>query len=273
MGGKGTFGPGIRGDPIPVAELDGVWDVRRLSGVLPPMYGVRKRIGATRGETIVGPVRMSFEVRGNELHYRAPLSGFVDVLEGEGDVLNGRATFNGKEYARFELRRVAMATEEGLHTQLVKHVDEALAMEQNVLRMLDGMIATTDDPEIKEKLRQHKAETETHSDRMQSRLDALGAQPSVVREAGGVLGALMKSVVDLARGEKAGRNARDGYATEHMEIAAYQLLERIAERAGDTETAEAARLNRADEERMAQEIDAKWDRFAELSLKEEGVAV
>src|SRR3954454_14760437 len=160
-----------------------------------------------------------------------------------------------------------------LKDQLTKHIDEALGMEQNVLRMLDSMIETTDDEEIRSQLREHKLETEQHAERLERRLEALGASPSTVREAGGVMGALMKSVVDLVRGEKAGRNARDGYATEHMEIAAYQLLERIAERAGDAETAEAARLNRADEERMAQEIDANWDKFAELSLKEEGVAV
>jgi ferritin-like metal-binding protein YciE len=256
-----------------VVQLDGVWDVKRVSGALPPMYGVRKRIGGTVGETLLGPVRVKFDVRGDELHYRGPLAGFVDIVEGEGDVLRGRATFNGTEYARFELTRVPMTTQQELNAQLIKHVDEALAMEQSVLRLLDGMISTTDDAGIKETLRQHKVETETHADRLQARLDALGAQPSVVREAGGVLGALMKSVVDLARGEKAGRNARDGYAAEHMEIAAYQLLERIAQVAGDEETAEVARLNRADEERMARELEANWDRFAELSLKEEGIAL
>jgi ferritin-like metal-binding protein YciE len=148
-----------------------------------------------------------------------------------------------------------------------------LAMENNVLRMLDGMIDTTDDFEIKTILRRHKAETDAHATRMRERLEAHGESPSTVREAGGVLGALMKSVVDMARGEKAGHNARDGYATEAMEIASYQLLERIAQKAGDEETAQAARLNRADEERMATEIDENWDKFAELSLKEEGVVV
>jgi ferritin-like metal-binding protein YciE len=160
-----------------------------------------------------------------------------------------------------------------LQSQLVKHIDEALAMEQNVLRMLDSMISTTDDPEIKGQLREHKLETEKQADRMQRRLEAHGASPSMVREGVGIMQALMKSVLDVARTEKAGRNARDGYATEAMEIAAYQLLERIAERAGDEATAEAARESRAEEEAMARRIEANWDRFAELSLQEAGVAV
>ena len=158
-----------------------------------------------------------------------------------------------------------------LEDQLVKHIDEAYAMEQNVLRMLDGMISTTEDPEIRRELEQHKRETQQHAERMRARLDAHGAQPSLVREAGGIMGALMKGVVDMARGEKPGRNARDGFATEHMEIASYELLERIAQRAGDEETAAAARQNRADEEQMAAKIAANWDRFADLSLEDAGV--
>jgi ferritin-like metal-binding protein YciE len=159
-----------------------------------------------------------------------------------------------------------------LKDQLTKHIDEAIAMEQDVLRMLDSMIETTDDDEIKGELREHKLETERQSERLRERLEAHGSQPSLVREAGGVMGALMKSVVDVARTEKAGRNARDGYATEHMEIASYQLLERIALRAGDEQTAQVARQNREDEEAMAKRLEAHWDRFADLSLADAGVA-
>ena len=255
-----------------MAQLDGVWDVHRTGGFLPPLAGMRKRISGTRGVTLVGPARMRFEVRGNELHYRRPFQEFADVLEPLGeDLVRGRATFMGREYGTFELRRIELTQAEGLEQQLVKSIDEALAMENNVLRMLDGMIETTDDPEIKTLLERHRAETEAHATRMRKRLEAHGESPSTVREAGGVLGALMKNVVDMARGEKAGRDARDGYATEAMEIASYQLLERIAQKAGDEETAEAARLNRADEEKMASDIEGNWDRFAELSLKEEGI--
>jgi ferritin-like metal-binding protein YciE len=164
-----------------------------------------------------------------------------------------------------------MMASQQLEDQLVRHIDEALAMEKNVLRMLDGMIETTEDEEITSELRHHKLETEQHAERLEKRLAAHDASPSTVREAGGIAGALMKGVVDMVRGEKAGRNARDGYATEHLEIASYQLLERIAQKAGDEETAEVARQNRADEEAMAKKIEANWDKFAELSLKEEGV--
>jgi ferritin-like metal-binding protein YciE len=160
-----------------------------------------------------------------------------------------------------------------INDQLVKHIDEAISMEENVKRMLDGMIETTDDAGVIDLLEHHKVETEQHSQRLRERLEAHGASPSMVREAAGILGALAKLPLDMVRGEKTGRNARDGYATEHMEIASYQLLERIATRAGDEETAEVARLNRAEEEAMARKLDEHWDTFAELSLREEGVTV
>ena len=100
---------------------------------------------------------------------------------------------------------------------------------------------------------------------------AHGAAPSTVRQLGGILGALAKMPLDLVRGEKAGRNARDGYATEHMEIASYELLKRVAQRAGDDETVTACDEIIGQEQAMADLIAANWDTFAELSLREEGV--
>jgi ferritin-like metal-binding protein YciE len=254
----------------PVAQLDGLWRVERTGGALPPLYGISKRIREGRGQTLVaGRLGVPFEVRGLELRYTGPLAGLVDVLEPEGDGFRGRSTFRGREIGRFAMRR--QDVNDQLREQLVKHISEAHAMEQNVLRMLDSMIATTEDEDILEALRLHRVETEEHRDRMARRLEAHGESSSLVRDAGGILGAMMKGVVDIARGQKAGRNARDGYATEHLEIASYALLERVARRAGDEETAEAAAQNRADEERMAKLFEDRWDRFAELSLEEAGI--
>jgi ferritin-like metal-binding protein YciE len=257
-----------------VSELDGIWDVRRTGGLLPPLVGVRKRIAGSRGETRIGDVAgVPFDVVGLELHYRAPFAGFVDVLEPDADGWRGRSTFHGREFGRFEMRRSRGGAVSTVNEQLIKHIDEAHAMEQNVLRMLDGMISTTEDPEILRELEHHKIETEGHAERMKARLAAHGGTPSMVRQAGGILGALAKLPLDMVRGEKAGRNARDGYATEHMEIASYELLKRVALRANDQETVVACDAILAEERSFAEAIASNWDRFAELSLREQGVAV
>jgi ferritin-like metal-binding protein YciE len=245
-----------------MSDLDGLWEVR-------PLPGVRKRIRGTRGETLLlrGP-GLPFDVQGHELRYRAPFAFLVDVLEPDGDGWRGRATAFGRVYGQFELRRLQMGD---IQTQLVNHIDEAHALEQTVARMLDGLIRSADDPEIIDRLEHHKLETQQHESLMRGRLEAHGATPSVVRQAAGMLEALMKMPLDLVRGERTGRSARDAYTTEHLEIASYELLRRVAERAGDEETARAC-LDILEQERaMAQYIEENWDRFAEVSLREEGV--
>jgi ferritin-like metal-binding protein YciE len=268
------FGVARARKPTQVSALDGIWEVRRTGGLLPPMLGVRKHIDGSRGETRIGDVAgVSFDIVGLELRYHAPFKGFVDVLTPTDDGWAGRATVFGREFGRFEMRPIGGGAMTTINEQLVKHIDEAHAMEQNVLRMLDGMISTTDDPDVLRELEHHRIETEGHAERMRQRLEAHGATPSMVKQAGGILGALAKMPLDLVRGEKAGRNARDGYATEHMEIAAYELLKRIARQAGDNETVAACDEIIGQERAFAESIASNWDRFAELSLREQGITV
>jgi ferritin-like metal-binding protein YciE len=153
--------------------------------------------------------------------------------------------------------------EDKVQEKLADYVEDAHAMERNDLKMVDSMIATTDDPETRQMLHNHKRKTEEHERRMRERLEAMGRGTSARKQDQAVGAALLKGM-----GDKAGKNARDGYRAEYLEIAAYQLLERLAERAGDAETAEAARLNRADEEEMARRIDQSWDRTLDLTLEE-----
>src|SRR3954449_4563134 len=258
-----------------MSELDGTWNVRRTGGLLPPLVGVRKEIHGSRGETRLpkAVAGVPFDVVGLELHYRRPFAGFIDVLTPHDRGYAGRSTFRRREFGRFELTRITGGGMSTVNEQLIKHLDEAHAMEQNVLRMLDGMISTTDDAEIQQELEHHRVETEGHAQRMRERLEAHGGAPSTVKQAAGILGALAKMPLDMVRGEKAGRNARDGYATEHMEIASYELLKRIAQRAGDEETVAACDEILAQERTMAETIASNWDTFAELSLRESGVVV
>jgi hypothetical protein len=86
--------------------LEGEWQVIRTGGLLPPLVGVRKRIEGSRGSTSIGPLPGApFDVVGNELRYRAPFAGFVDVVEPSSDGYTGRATAFGRELGTFRLVR------------------------------------------------------------------------------------------------------------------------------------------------------------------------
>jgi ferritin-like metal-binding protein YciE len=252
-----------------MTELDGVWQVERAGGALPPLVGVRKSIRGGRGETIAGPLRLPFRVEALTLRYERPFAALVDVLEPVGDGFRGRATLAGRPYGTFTMRRVAMDVKD----ELKRHLDEAVAMEQNVKRMLDGMIGSTDEPQMLDALEHHRAETEQHERMMRERLEANGGTPSTVRELGGMLGALVKMPLDMVRSERTGRNARDGYATEHMEIASYELLKRVAQRAGDMATVQACDTIIGQERAMAGRIEESWDVAVDASLREAGVPV
>lgn len=92
-----------------VDSLDGVWSVSRVSGLLPPLVGVRKRIHGTSGRTELGPLPgMPFDVVGLSLRYRAPFRAFVDELTPvQPDAYLGRATVAGRPFGTFRLNRIS----------------------------------------------------------------------------------------------------------------------------------------------------------------------
>ena len=91
-----------------MAELDGEWELRRLSGVLPPLVGMRKRIHGEHGATVLpGGLPVPFAVVAHELRYRPPFSMVVDVLEPDGDGWHGRATVFGRAVGEFRMSRRA----------------------------------------------------------------------------------------------------------------------------------------------------------------------
>jgi ferritin-like metal-binding protein YciE len=156
--------------------------------------------------------------------------------------------------------------------KLIDYIEDAHALEQHVKVALDAFISSAPDvPELQDPLRHHREETERHLERLAQRLEAYGKSPSTVKDAGMMFGAAGLGALSKLRRDNAGKVARDGYTAEHLEIAAYELLERVATRAGDEETAEVARLNRADEQAMADKLAASWDLVLDVSLAEEGL--
>ena len=156
-----------------------------------------------------------------------------------------------------------------LEDKLVSYIQNAHALEQASARLLDSVISTTGDAEFREIAEQHKHQTALHEQRLRSRLEAHGAEPSRVKDYAGIGSALVKGLTDQVRNDKPGKNARDAFVTEQFEIAGYEILERVANRAGDTDTARVAKENRSDEEEMAKKISKRWDRFVDLTLAED----
>lgn len=150
--------------------------------------------------------------------------------------------------------------------QLVEALKDAHAMEVNAFDELDSLIATTRDREFLDVLEEHKRQTYEHARRLEERLAEHGQEASSAKDLGGTLKATAKAFGDQLRDARPVKNARDVYAAEHAEIGAYAVLERIADRAGDAETAIVARENRRDEEAMAAWIAARWDHFVDLTL-------
>jgi ferritin-like metal-binding protein YciE len=118
----------------------------------------------------------------------------------------------------------------------------------------------------------HHEEAQEHERLIRERLEAHGETPSRLKELGGRFAAMAKEVASTAPpSDSPGRLARDGYVQGHTEIAAYELC-RVAERAGDTETAEVGRRILENERQTADKIADSWDHATELALREAGVA-
>jgi hypothetical protein len=90
--------------------------------------------------------------------------------------------------ARTSRNRISNRREQAmtaLEEKLVEYIDDAYAMEQNVLRMLDGMIGTTKDRQMKRSLERHKKQTEQQAERLEECLREHGASPSKLRREAG----------------------------------------------------------------------------------------
>lgn len=164
-----------------------------------------------------------------------------------------------------------MSLTKDLESELHLHIADAHALEKSVARRLDVLIAATSDADLRKAFGRHRSETLEQIRRLEARLEAHHEEPSKLKEASRQLGAFLSALGDLVSEDKPVEHARETYLIEHLEISTYEILERIALRAGDPETAQVAVQNRAEEEAMAGVIGANWDRLVDEMLAEKGI--
>jgi ferritin-like metal-binding protein YciE len=154
--------------------------------------------------------------------------------------------------------------------QLTKYLADAHSIEEQALQQLRGAPDAVSDPELAGIFREHLVETEEHERLVRSRLEEHDSDPSRLKDLLMRVGGAGFLLFAKAQPDTSGKLVAHAYSYEHLELAAYELLRRVAERAGDTATAETARKIRDQEERMAKRLEENFDRAAEASLREVG---
>jgi len=154
--------------------------------------------------------------------------------------------------------------------QLTKYLTDAHAIEVQALAQMRAAPDLAGDPQLAEAFRVHCGETERHEQLVRARLEARGAAPSRVKDIAGQ--GTGKAFVLFARSQPdtTGKLTAHALSYEHLEWAAYDLLRRVARRAGDQETEALAVELGAEEAAMAQRLEDSIDRAVVASLREQG---
>ncbi|MBE2318575.1 DUF892 family protein [Solirubrobacter sp. CPCC 204708] len=155
-----------------------------------------------------------------------------------------------------------------IEEQLIKYLTDCHAMEVQALAQMRKAPELAGDRDVAAAFEVHCTETERHEELIRERLAAYDASPSQLEDLLGRVSGKGFVLFAQLNPDTPGKLATHAYSYEHMELAAYDLLERVAQRAGDEETAAVARTIRAEEEAMAIRIGESWDRTVAASLRD-----
>jgi ferritin-like metal-binding protein YciE len=154
---------------------------------------------------------------------------------------------------------------------LVKYLADAHAIEAQAIQLLERAPKLAGDTVLEQLYREHLDETYGQQRMVAQRLQAVGGSPNKLKDAAMRLGALNWGTFFQSHPDTPGKLAVFSYAFEHLEIGGYELLARVATRAGDEETARVAITIAAQERAAAARIARMWDRAVDASLREVGV--
>jgi ferritin-like metal-binding protein YciE len=167
---------------------------------------------------------------------------------------------------------MAQTTHDKIQEKLYDYIEDTHALEQAAVDNVGSMIDSLEGTELHALLERQRQVSRLHAERLSSRLDTLGRDASMRKRIEGMALTLMKSVSDVVRTDAPGKVGRDAYLLAHAQIAAYELLRRLADYAGDTETADIARTNLAEDRELAEALAEHWDAFLRLTVAEWDVA-
>jgi ferritin-like metal-binding protein YciE len=155
-----------------------------------------------------------------------------------------------------------------LQRQVVSYLTDAHALELQSVGLLERAVNMAGDRELTNRYEKHLAESRRHAERVEARLKELDATPSRLKDTAMWLGAVNWSTFFRAHPDTPGKLAAFAYAFEHLEIAGYEQLAEVAERAGDGETVRMAEEIGEEERQAAKVIAELWSVAAHASMRE-----
>jgi ferritin-like metal-binding protein YciE len=120
--------------------------------------------------------------------------------------------------------------------QLRRYLADAHALEMQAIELLERA-SSPDAGKLADAYQEHLVETRDHADAVEARLRSLGGDPSSLKDTAMRTGGINWALFFEAHPDTPGKVAGFSYAFEHLEIGGYELLKRVAIRAGDDETA------------------------------------
>lgn len=151
--------------------------------------------------------------------------------------------------------------------QLTKYLTDAHSIEVQALAQLRTAPEIAGAPELAEAFRSHLKETEEHERITRDLLERRGAKPSRVKDA--VMGVGGKGFLLFARlqPDTPGKLFAHALSYEALEHASYELLRRVAERAGDDDIVQAATRIGDEERSMMETLESNVDAAVGAALE------
>jgi ferritin-like metal-binding protein YciE len=157
-----------------------------------------------------------------------------------------------------------------IHEQLTKYISDAHSIEVQALAQLEKAPEVAEYPPLEQALREHLSETERHERLTRELLESRDASPNRLKDMIMSLGG--KGFLAFARAmpDTPGKLLSHALSYEALETAAYELLARTADRAGEEDVARTARSICDDERAMMRRLEDCFDGAVEVSLRDVG---
>src|SRR5437763_5566302 len=153
---------------------------------------------------------------------------------------------------------------------LLYHRRDMQAIEFHAQRQLARLAARAEDDELEAICSQQLDQARQHEQRVEGLVEARGHQSSALEDKTLRAGAIgLRQLADIAP-DTPPRVAIQLFGLEQLEIAGFELLQRIAEREDDQAAANTAREILEHKRQGAQQVERRFDRAGELLVEQHG---